>query len=549
MSIVKNNPEMPAKPSRDIFGELWDIRERIATDAGIDLLRGHLSDPTRYEGDYQTRFRPILTEELAALIYTHRFSLDYIRQTFPLDSRCLSDWRRIVSSRPYKTLKEWRAKRPESERGIWVHADHIYLPKLTDLSGQRYDIHYVQDTAAGPTCYRGKPLETRGPLKFVLTPEVREFFDTHAHTPQGKLMELLAPISDPVVKRWRREVAALRNPDLHAWTERLGTQQSPPPKARDVMHHAYLRDGSVLDTFGMRYFIHSSEMTPGGHMLLRGTPETHMGPGKKHQGNQIIVTPELAALFEIRLPEIRLVRFAAELGLSTAATQRIRTRLDIATADDDTHRWWLERLQDLAQLHPEAFATKHGVTPATARSMWYAICSVNDCIEGRKRGLAFIADLKSDLSADQLAEKYRIKQYGAMQKYRAALRLLEESALDPALLIAHKHRNITKRSQHDWWLERLGDLVLLTPEDFVAKHGRPGIETLKQVARNVRRIKRCDAGQDLGRGFIQDILGREPARIVGPRYGTTSETASGLRKAVQYFQYLKENHPDLIAKI
>ena len=303
--------------------QVWDVHERIATEAGFDLLRGHLSDPTRYEGDYQTRYRPILTRELADLIYAHRFSAEAIYKLVPLGPHYLGTWRRIVSSRPYKTLKEWRAKRPEGEMGIWVHADHIHLPKVKDLSGQTYELHYVQDTAAGPTCYRGKPAEARGPLKFVLTQELKAFFDAHAHTPHGKLLELLAPISAPVVKRWRREVAAMRTPDLHSWTARLGTQDSPAPSQQEVLHHAYVQGGTVVDTFGMRFFIHSSEVSPGGHMLLRGAPETHVGTGKKHQGNQIIVTPELATLFETRLPELWLVRFAAELGLSTAATQRI----------------------------------------------------------------------------------------------------------------------------------------------------------------------------------------------------------------------------------
>jgi hypothetical protein len=171
----------------------------------------------------------------------------------------------------------------------------------------------------------------------------------------------------------------------------------------------------VRDIWDDEWSLFERRKTPYGFPLLLGRPYPPPPVRGGSGGTRVIMTAPLAAHLHTyaRRPH------AYPIPVSRAATNRLRTMLgiDYVAWDEARVAWWMDRIDDLANLSIPEFIAKHRKNPWTKRGLLSGplVWSMRIRLLGRHRrergwwkAPAVQKLLVSDLSTQAIAERFHI---------------------------------------------------------------------------------------------------------------------------------------------
>ncbi len=515
----------PSDLVTDIFGEEWRVTRRVDSGHGFDLLYG---------------VAPENTSETAAAHHIvdaalERFILENLDRfgqiDLPITGTRKGKLRRIVSSRRYRDLADWEARRDPAEPVFWVDPDYIDLPPLRDVTGALYHPHEIRFFRPGCHVWTGMPAtpnpgRKRVRMGYVLTQPLADLLFAAADQNLAELEALGLPVSLRSAKLLRNWALAHFRPDLHALKAdtpliRRGTAR---------LHRDFVEGAVIADALGRRYRIHTIHETEAGDLLLRGAPEH----ARHHPGREVILTQEIAALLDVDRAMGSNSRLATRLGVSVNRITRLRNALLQRSPTRSTEKWWAARLGDLLSCTPKAFSERHGCARESATTHRRLVRQLLTSAAGHEPADGFgpnlIAALATDRSTPDIAANFGIAT-ARITGLRQALRwlrladwLIETAGGLRLSADAKKHldaqaaRHARGLSDNDlWWLEHLRDLEVLTPTEFATRHDRSPL-SVRQMRQDLATLRACTRGEDKGAPYIADLQGDAPAPTLARKY-------------------------------
>lgn len=172
---------------------------------------------------------------------------------------------------------------------------------------------------------------------------------------------------------------------------------------------------AATDLWGDRHEVHEWRKTLHGFALALGWPDGAVKGKGGAGGPRVILTSHLAAYFEDhrRCPSLIV------LPIGKTSIKRVRRLLGHNWHDDNAD-WWLERLDDLADLTLDEFARRHHVAPPGG--MRIALLGHTQRPAGWWRGRPYADLLTADLPRVTIADQLGIS-VGAVGRLRWTLKL------------------------------------------------------------------------------------------------------------------------------
>ncbi len=422
MSTRKRPPPLAPKPIMDIFGENWMITRRIDSGHGFDLLYGQ-----QPYVDTGSTWHLIVDEALEAFILDNLYAshLD-----LPIGVNRRARLRRIISSRRYNSLEDWEKNRDKSEPVFHVDPEHIQLPELIDVNGHIFSPVEIRYFKPGFYIWMGTPDKTKDALgtgsatvherstrRYVLTKELAELLYESRYLPTHELSSLKLPLRLETVRQLRIKAIAHFKPDLLV----LKAENAPQNHIPHQTAQKYMRDGIVADIRGHRYRVSTISKSEDGDIILRGRSMQQANSA----GHELIITPEIAAVIDAHQGYGSNLTLAKRFGVHSVTIGKIRKRYNFPK--HDPHVWWVEHVDDLLNLLPQAFADKHSIPYSIGANRRYLARYLLKCKKGEGRGKAFIKDLKSKQSLDDIAKTHGYKSGSSLEEMKTVFCILQRA--------------------------------------------------------------------------------------------------------------------------
>ena len=399
----------------DIFGETWRVTRRIDSGYGIDMVYGH--QPAAASG---STWHLILTKDMEAFVRDHLSTFPQFE--LPIGQHHKVRLRRLVSSRRYKNLTDWEDHRDPNEGVFWVDPNHIDLPALKDVNDVPFmpvEVRYFQPGFAIWTGIKDTPRRKgeRRVREHVLTRELADFLFKAIDLDPKDLNSLGLPLRREAVRRLRLKALAHFKPEMMDYKTDTGIERN----RKRYVGHLYMHDDIVMDVLGDPYRVSNIQETRQGDIVMRGRKQN----GTRISGAQLIVTPEIATLFDADREFGSMTRIAARLNVNVVTIKRARERLGLKSTMRSKDDWWIARMNDLLDLPLKVFSEKHQCSLAVCSNHRWNARYLLKCARGDGRGPDFIRALDSKMNYKDVAAQFDLKGAKGIALYRIVLRYLK----------------------------------------------------------------------------------------------------------------------------
>ena len=405
---------------KDIYGNRWTVTKRVDSGYGFDLLYGWPPEEVDANWKRQHGVPHILDAVLEGFILSDLAGFPAMDIPITLSRKLLL--RRIISSRRYKDLKDWEQNRDPNEDVFYVHEDHIKLPRLRDIEKRPYNLSGVRYFRPGFPIWMGTAImpekKPRGSA-YVLTKGLARFLFKTAHL-KGEAREKLGlPMNKVAETRLRHRAVGYFRPDMHSFK----TADDKDRRRQIQLHPDYVEGAQVTDALGTLWHIRHIKQNRYGDFILRGTPANQI----LHPGWGVILTREIAALFDADPTRGSRLRLAERLGVDPTVIGRMRAALGEGNSHDVSDQWWADRIENILAMGPKEFSEAHDSSYEGAAAMKKAMRYILKCANGEDRGRPYIVALETHASSKDIAKYFDYKTTRTIAHHRKALRILKQA--------------------------------------------------------------------------------------------------------------------------